>query len=247
MVKGIQTRRGRPARWSTPAPTPSSCPTTAAASSTARPIPLRVLPDVVDAVGDRAEVCVDGGIMSGADVVAAVALGAAHALVGRAYLYGLMAGGERGVDRAAEILVRGGPPHHATARRAQRRRPRTAARATALTGRRDWTHYGRHWTSSSTRRPLSSTPTRSAARPPIRRIKPGTRAAAVVGGRVRRRAAQRRRPVQREGRPAFRQPADRAVLRRGRRARRHAGAAPRRRWSRPATGPRRPRSRSSAA
>jgi L-lactate dehydrogenase (cytochrome) len=49
-------------------------------------------------------VYVDGGITSGADVVAAVALGARAALVGRAYLYGLMAGGERGVDRAAEIL-----------------------------------------------------------------------------------------------------------------------------------------------
>lgn len=68
------------------------------------PVPLRVLPDVVDAVGAQAEVWVDTGIMSGADVIAAVALGARTALVGRAYLYGLMAGGERGVDRAAEIL-----------------------------------------------------------------------------------------------------------------------------------------------
>jgi L-lactate dehydrogenase (cytochrome) len=59
---------------------------------------------VVDAVGDRAEVYVDGGILSGADVVAAVACGARAAFVGRAYLYGLMAGGERGVQRAAEIL-----------------------------------------------------------------------------------------------------------------------------------------------
>jgi L-lactate dehydrogenase (cytochrome) len=68
------------------------------------PIPLEVLPSVVDAVGDRAEVYVDGGILSGSDIVAAVALGAKAALVGRAYLYGLMAGGERGVQRAAEIL-----------------------------------------------------------------------------------------------------------------------------------------------
>jgi L-lactate dehydrogenase (cytochrome) len=44
--------------------------------------------------------------MSGADVVAGLALGARLVLVGRAYLYGLMAGGERGVDRAAEILTR---------------------------------------------------------------------------------------------------------------------------------------------
>jgi L-lactate dehydrogenase (cytochrome) len=67
--------------------------------------PLEALPSVVDAVGDRAEVYVDGGVMSGSDVVAAVALGARAVLVGRAYLYGLMAGGERGVRRAADILI----------------------------------------------------------------------------------------------------------------------------------------------
>lgn len=66
--------------------------------------PLEVLPGVVDAVGDRAEVYIDSGILSGSDVVAAVAFGARAALVGRAYLYGLMAGGERGVRRAADIL-----------------------------------------------------------------------------------------------------------------------------------------------
>jgi L-lactate dehydrogenase (cytochrome) len=70
------------------------------------PTPLERLPGVVDAVGDRAEVYVDGGILSGSDVVAAVALGARAALVGRAYLYGLMAGGERGVQKVAEILAR---------------------------------------------------------------------------------------------------------------------------------------------
>jgi L-lactate dehydrogenase (cytochrome) len=70
------------------------------------PVPLRLLPEVVEAVGDRTEVWLDTGIMSGADIVAAVALGAKAALVGRAYLYGLMAGGERGVERAAEILTR---------------------------------------------------------------------------------------------------------------------------------------------
>ncbi len=69
------------------------------------PTPLEVLPAVVDAVGDRAEVYVDGGILSGSDIVAAVAFGARAALVGRAYLYGLMAGGERGVHRATEILT----------------------------------------------------------------------------------------------------------------------------------------------
>jgi L-lactate dehydrogenase (cytochrome) len=69
------------------------------------PVPLRLVPEVREAVGDRAEVIVDTGIMSGADIVAAIAAGAHYALVGRAYLYGLMAGGERGVDRAAEILT----------------------------------------------------------------------------------------------------------------------------------------------
>lgn len=68
------------------------------------PIPLHMLPAVVEAVGDRAEVFLDTGITSGADIVAALALGATACLVGRAYLYGLMAGGERGVEKAVEIL-----------------------------------------------------------------------------------------------------------------------------------------------
>lgn len=68
------------------------------------PVPLERLPSIVDAVGDRAEVFVDGGIMSGGDVIAAVAMGARACLVGRAYLYGLMAGGEPGVQRAADLL-----------------------------------------------------------------------------------------------------------------------------------------------
>src|SRR3954451_2585107 len=69
------------------------------------PVPLRLLPDVVQELQGRAEVWVDTGIMSGADIVAARALGADAALIGRAYLYGLMAGGERGVERAAQILT----------------------------------------------------------------------------------------------------------------------------------------------
>jgi L-lactate dehydrogenase (cytochrome) len=69
------------------------------------PTPLETLPAVVDAVGGRAEIFVDGGVLSGSDVIAAVALGARAVLVGRAYLYGLMAGGERGVQRAADILL----------------------------------------------------------------------------------------------------------------------------------------------
>lgn len=67
-------------------------------------VPLEILPEVVDRVGDRVEVYIDGGIMSGTDIVAALAFGARGTLVGRAYLYGLMAGGEAGVRRVVEIL-----------------------------------------------------------------------------------------------------------------------------------------------
>lgn len=67
-------------------------------------VPLEILPSVVDRVGDRVEVYVDGGIMSGGDIVAALALGATGTLVGRAYLYGLMAGGADGVRRVGRIL-----------------------------------------------------------------------------------------------------------------------------------------------
>ena len=67
--------------------------------------PLEVLPAVVAAVGGHAEVLLDTGITDGADIVAAVANGASACMVGRAYLYGLMAGGERGVDRALAILA----------------------------------------------------------------------------------------------------------------------------------------------
>jgi L-lactate dehydrogenase (cytochrome) len=68
------------------------------------PVPFHLLPQVVSEVGGDVEILLDTGIMSGADVVAAVALGARFTLVGRAYLYGLMAGGRAGVDRAIEIL-----------------------------------------------------------------------------------------------------------------------------------------------
>ncbi|WP_417554398.1 alpha-hydroxy acid oxidase [Microbacterium sp.] len=68
------------------------------------PTPLRLLPEVAEAVGDRAEIFLDTGILSGADVLAAVGLGADACMVGRAYLYGLMAGGERGVDRMLQLM-----------------------------------------------------------------------------------------------------------------------------------------------
>ena len=69
------------------------------------PVPFHLLPDVVAAVGKDVEVHLDTGIMSGQDVVAAIAHGAHFTLVGRAYLYGLMAGGRDGVDRMIEIMT----------------------------------------------------------------------------------------------------------------------------------------------
>ncbi len=68
------------------------------------PVPFHLLPEVVREIGNEVEVHLDTGIMSGADIVAAIALGARFTLVGRAYLYGLMAGGRAGADRAIEIL-----------------------------------------------------------------------------------------------------------------------------------------------
>ena len=68
------------------------------------PVPFHLLPEVVKAVGKKTEVHVDTGIMHGADVIAALAAGAKFTWIGRAYLYGLMAGGKPGVDRSLEIL-----------------------------------------------------------------------------------------------------------------------------------------------
>jgi L-lactate dehydrogenase (cytochrome) len=70
------------------------------------PVPFHLLPEVRAAVGDSVEIHLDTGIMSGQDIVAALALGADFTLIGRAYLYGLMAGGRRGVDRTIEILTK---------------------------------------------------------------------------------------------------------------------------------------------
>ena len=65
---------------------------------------LRVLPEVIEAVGDRTEVLLDGGIRRGSDIAKARCLGARAVLVGRAYAYGLGAAGGPGVARAIEIL-----------------------------------------------------------------------------------------------------------------------------------------------
>lgn len=65
---------------------------------------IRALPAIMDAVGDKIEVHLDSGIRSGQDVLKAVALGATGTYVGRAFTYGLGAGGEAGVTKALEIL-----------------------------------------------------------------------------------------------------------------------------------------------
>lgn len=65
---------------------------------------LRALPEVVDAVGDRAVVLMDGGVRRGSDIAKAICLGARAVLIGRAYAYGLSAAGEAGVARALQIL-----------------------------------------------------------------------------------------------------------------------------------------------
>ena len=68
------------------------------------PSPISVLPEVADALGDRVEIILDGGIRRGTDVLKALSLGARAVMIGRAYLFGLGAGGEAGVDRALQLL-----------------------------------------------------------------------------------------------------------------------------------------------
>lgn len=70
------------------------------------PIPLEILPDVVKAVGNKVEVYIDGGVMSGLDALGAIALGAKAVFIGRAYLYGAMANGEAGVEQVIELMRR---------------------------------------------------------------------------------------------------------------------------------------------
>lgn len=71
------------------------------------PAPIRVLPSIVDAVGDQVEVLMDGGVRRGSDVVKAVALGARAVMIGRAYLWGLAANGQAGVENVLDV-IRGG-------------------------------------------------------------------------------------------------------------------------------------------
>lgn len=68
------------------------------------PSSIRILPEIVDAVGGKTEIYLDGGIRSGQDVLKALALGAKSTFIGRPFLYGLGAGGEAGVTRALDII-----------------------------------------------------------------------------------------------------------------------------------------------
>jgi heme/flavin dehydrogenase (mycofactocin system) len=71
------------------------------------PATIRCLPGIAEAVGDRVEVLLDGGIRRGSDVVKALALGARAVMIGRAYLWGLAAAGQAGVENVLDLL-RGG-------------------------------------------------------------------------------------------------------------------------------------------
>ena len=96
-----------PGARSTPGSPRSRCPTTAATTWTGRPRRIRALPAVAEAVGHEVEVLLDGGVRRGSDVVKAVALGARAVMIGRAYLWGLAANGQAGVENVLDIL-RGG-------------------------------------------------------------------------------------------------------------------------------------------
>jgi isopentenyl diphosphate isomerase/L-lactate dehydrogenase-like FMN-dependent dehydrogenase len=71
------------------------------------PAPIRALPAIADAVGDQIEILLDGGIRRGSDVVKALALGARAVMIGRAYLWGLAANGQAGVENVLDILRNG--------------------------------------------------------------------------------------------------------------------------------------------
>ncbi|MBA4034100.1 MAG: alpha-hydroxy-acid oxidizing enzyme [Bradyrhizobium sp.] len=70
------------------------------------PSSIEVLPEIVDTIGSKMEIMFDGGIRTGMDVMRALALGAKSCMIGRAYAYGLGAGGQEGVAKAIDILAR---------------------------------------------------------------------------------------------------------------------------------------------
>ena len=102
--QGHPRRRGRQDRGQARRRRHRASRTTAAASSTARRRRSRRCRAIADAVGSDIEVLFDGGIRTGADMMRALALGARACMIGRAYIYGLGAGGQAGVAKAIEIL-----------------------------------------------------------------------------------------------------------------------------------------------
>jgi L-lactate dehydrogenase (cytochrome) len=70
------------------------------------PSSIEVLPEIVDTVGSQIEIMFDGGIRSGQDVMRALALGAKSCMIGRAYAYGLGAGGQAGVEKAISLIAK---------------------------------------------------------------------------------------------------------------------------------------------
>jgi isopentenyl diphosphate isomerase/L-lactate dehydrogenase-like FMN-dependent dehydrogenase len=71
------------------------------------PATIRLLPSIAEAVGDQVEVLLDGGVRRGGDVAKALALGAKAVLIGRAYLWGLAANGQAGVENVLDIMRSG--------------------------------------------------------------------------------------------------------------------------------------------
>jgi isopentenyl diphosphate isomerase/L-lactate dehydrogenase-like FMN-dependent dehydrogenase len=71
------------------------------------PATIRALPAIADAVGDQVEVVLDGGVRRGSDVIKALALGARAVMIGRAYLWGLAANGQAGVENVLDVLRAG--------------------------------------------------------------------------------------------------------------------------------------------
>ena len=139
VLKGVQTVDDAAARRRPRRSTRSPCPTTVAASSTARRRSSTSSPRSPMPSAGAIEIICDGGVRRGSDIVKALALGADACMVGRAYLYGLGAAGELGVDRVLEWLARRRAPDDGAARshldRRDHRRPHQSADLTPLSGR----------------------------------------------------------------------------------------------------------------
>ena len=129
--------------------------------------PFEALPAVVEAVGGRIPVLIDGGIRRGADVVKALCLGASAALIGRPNLWGLAVGGEAGVGACARDLPERDRPGDGPPRRQPHRRPRTAVLGRAEVG--DAVSLA---AAPSPLPPLPAPPRRSPAMPPGARPAP---------------------------------------------------------------------------